>query len=178
MADRPVEIRYKGQKFRVGELGARIAELPRLARKPALRHISDFMRKRFMLYPRYKYVSRRSAYPEVNGFFSDKQRKFVMAGIRNGTIQPGSPHRTQSLKNDWRVEEGNRIESIMLVNDNPAAVFAYSPQFQARQLEQVGWKNVDIMTEENLPDAMLDLEVYIYNNLPEFFDKAMSGAKG
>lgn len=185
MADRPLEVRYKSKKFRIEELGARIAELPRLIRRPALRVISDFMLKRFKLYPRYKYKSRAGAYgytgatfengkPVPPGYFSAKQFRYVMAKIADGTIQPGSPHRTMDLKNAWRVDESNRLDAMALVNDDPAAVFAYSPDYQARQLEQVGWQNTDIMAEENLPDAMLELEVWIFNNVDEYFDKAMT----
>jgi hypothetical protein len=88
MANRPVEIRYKAKKFRVGEFGKRLAELPKKLKRPALLVYSEYMLKKFKLYPRYKYKSRASAYPEVNGFFSDKQRRFVVAGIANGTIRP------------------------------------------------------------------------------------------
>jgi hypothetical protein len=131
------------------------------------------MVKRFKLYPRYKYIKRARAYPEVGGFFSDKQRKFVMAGIASGRIQPGSPHRSQQLKDGWHVEDNKGIESIAIVNREPAAVFAYHPIFQARQLDLVGWKDTDEMNEENMPDALLDLEVFIYNEFPALFDKAM-----
>jgi hypothetical protein len=176
---RPIEVSYKGKKFRIEELGTRIAEIPRLLRRPALLTISQFMLRKFKLYPRYKEVSRKRAYPEVEGFFSDKQRRFVMAGIAAGRIQPGRPHRTQNLKNAWRIEDDNStIRSIKLINDDPAAVFAYDPVYQARQLDLVGWKDVDEMTEENLPDALLELEVWIANNLDKPIDAALSGSKG
>lgn len=151
MANRPVEIRYKAKKFRVGEFGKRLAELPAKMRRPVLIVYSEYMLKKFKLYPRYKYKSRLQAYPEVGGFFSDKQRRFVMAGIASGRIQPGSPHRNKDLKNAWRIEggEGKDIRKISLVNDAPAAVFAYHPIYQARQLDLVGWKDLNEMTDEN-----------------------------
>ena len=173
MGNRPIEIRFKGKKLRVGELGNAIKELPRAIRAPALLHVTEFMKRRFMLYPRYKNVSRAKAYPEVSGFFSDKQRRFVMAAIADGRIKPGSPHRTQQLKRDWHVE-GKGV-SISLVNTNPAAVFAYHPIYQARQLDLVGWKDVNEMTEENQNDAFLDLEVWLYNEFPKEFDKQLGG---
>jgi len=172
---RALEIRYKAKKFRVAEFGDRLKELPRKFRRPILLVYSKFMLKRFKLYPRYKYKSRASAYPEVNGFFSDKQRRFVMAGIASGRIQPGSPHRTQSLKDDWKLEGENArdIRSISLVNDNPAAVYAYHPTLQARQLDLVGWKDVNEMTEENGADALLEVEVWLANNAGSVIDDAL-----
>lgn len=175
MAGRPVEIRYKTKRFRVGEFGKRIKELPRRLRRPALLIYSNYMLRKFKLYPPYRYKSRGEAYPEVSGFFSEKQRRFVMAGIKSGRITPGRPNRTQALKNDWRIEgaENRDIRSISIVNDNPAAVFAYDPIYQARQLDLVGWKDVDEMTEENGDDALLEVEVWIANNFGKIVDNTM-----
>lgn len=172
---RPLEIRYRARRFRVDEFGARLQELPRLFRRPALLTYVKYMLRMFKLYPRYKYASRKSAYPEVGGFFSDKQRRFVMAKIASGEIRPGGPHRTQALKDAWRIEgeTGADIRSISLVNDNPAAVFAYHPVYQARQLDLVGWKDVNEMTEENADDALLKVEVWIANNAKEVLDEAL-----
>jgi len=173
LADRPIEIRYNGRRVRnLDFIKQAIDELPRRLRGGALEAGAKYYMKQFKLYPRYKEVRRARAYPEVRGFFSDKQRKFVMAGIRDGRINPGSPHRNQDLKNAWHIE-GKGV-SLAVVNDNPAAVFAYSPLFQARQLEMVGWKNIDIMEEENRDDALLEVEIYVYNNVEQEFD---NGAK-
>ncbi len=172
---RPLEIRYKAKRFRVNEFAERLRELPKKFRRPALLVYSKYMLKQFRLYPRYRYVSRRSAYPEVDGFFSDKQRRFVMAKIASGEIRPGSPHRTQALKDDWRIEgeSGRDIQAISLVNSNPAAVFAYHPIYQARQLDLVGWKDVNEMTEENANDALLEVEVWIANNVGQVVDETL-----
>lgn len=172
---RPLEIRYKAKRFRVNEFAERLLELPKKFRRPALLVYSKYMLKQFKLYPRYRYVSRRSAYPEVDGFFSDKQRRFVMAKISSGEMRPGSPYRTQALKDAWRIEgEADAdIRSISLVNDNSAAVFAYHPVYQARQLDLVGWKDVDEMAEENAADALLEVEVWIANNVSQVVDEAL-----
>ncbi len=172
MANRPLEIKYQGRKIRsFAGIKEAIDQLPRRLRGKALEVGAKYLLKKYKLYPRYKEVARKNAYPEVSGFFSDKQRRFVMAGIRNGTIQPGSPHRTQALKNDWRIV--GRGVALAIVNENPAAVFAYHPIYQARQLEMVGWRNIDIMTEENLNDTVLEIEVYIYNEMGNELDKGV-----
>lgn len=172
MSNRPLEIKYQGRKIRslVGIKEA-ISELPRRLRGKALEVGAKYLVKRYKLYPRYKEVARAWAYPEVDGFFSDKQRRFVMAGIRNGTIRPGASHRTQSLKNDWRIV--GRGVALSIVNDNAAAVFAYHPLYQARQLEMVGWRDIDIMTDENLDDALLEVEIYIYNEMGNELDRGV-----
>lgn len=183
---RPVEIRYKAKKFRIGEFGKRLAELPKNMRRPVLLAFSEYMVKKFKLYPRYKYKSRASAYPDTKayfengkpvpaGYFSANQFRFVMAGIAEGRIQPESPHRTRVLKNAWHIEgaEGRDIRKIEIVNDAPAAVFAYHPIYQARQLDLVGWKDLNEMTDENSADALLEAEVYIYNNFDRILDETL-----
>ncbi len=174
MANRPVEIRYKGKQIRIGALGDAIAGLPKRIRGKALKVAADYLIKKFKLYPPYKYVKRSSAYPEVNGFFSDKQRRFVMAAIADGRIQPGHSNRTMTAKNAWRVESNQgELSRLSIINDAPAAVFLYDPIYQARQTGLVGWKNIDAMLEEHEADAVLEVELYIFNEFPKVFDELM-----
>ena len=171
-----LQVKYNGRKLRgLDAIRQAIDELPRRLRGKALEAGAKFYVKRFKLYPRYKEVARRKAYPEVGGFFSDKQRRFVMAGIKSGRIQPGRPHRTQDLKNAWHIE--GRGLGLSIVNDAPQAIYAYSPIYQARQLALVGWKNIDEMEKENRDDALLEIEVFIYNNATKEIDAALSGKK-
>jgi hypothetical protein len=51
-------------------------------------------------YPGYKHIRRASVYRPP--FQSIKQQRFVMAGIREGRIQPGYPHRTGNYQRSWR----------------------------------------------------------------------------
>lgn len=160
---------YKGRKLRgLESIKELIDELPRRLRGKLLDVAAKEYLRRFKLYPRYRYVSRKSAYPEVSGFFSDKQRRFVMAAIADGRIQPGSPHRTKALKDAWHIEgEGT---ALSVVNAAPAAVFAFHPQFQARQLAAVGWKDIVTMEEESRPDVVLEMEVFLYNEAQKDID--------
>lgn len=184
---RPLEVRYKAKKFRVEELGKRIAELPRLMRRGALIAVAEYMMKKFRLYPRYKYASRAGAYgstgakfengkPVPDGYFSKEQFRLVMAKIANKEITPGKPNRSQDTKRAWRIEgkEARDIRSIALVNDAPAAVFLYHPIYQARQPKNAGWRNLDVMTEENLDGAMQELEDWIDENIDNELDKALT----
>lgn len=171
MAKRPLEIRYKGKKLRVGEIGDAIASLPKNIRGPALEVVTRFYLVKFRKYPRYKRVRRARAYPEVNGFFSDKQRRFVMAGIADGSITPGTSQRTGALKNGWRIE--GRLSPLTIVNSAPGAVFAYHPIYQARQLDLVGWKDIGEMTDENSEGAFNALDKWMDKNLYYEIDKVI-----
>jgi hypothetical protein len=171
MAKRPLKISYSGKQLRTGDIGETIKQLPTKIRGVALEVVAKYMLEKYKKYPRYKNVARKRAYPEVDGFFSDKQRRFVMAKIASGEIQPGKQNRTDKLKNDWRIV--GSLSPLKIVNDNPAAVFAYDPQFQARQLDLVGWKDIGEMTEENQEGAFNELIKWMNKNLEVYFDKIL-----
>jgi hypothetical protein len=167
-----LEVRYRGRKLRgLAGIKEAIDELPRKLRGKALQVGAEFLLKKFKLYPRYKEVARAKAYPEVGGFFSEKQRRFVMAGIKSGRIVPGRSNRTMQAKNGWRIE--GKGTGLSIVNDTPAAVYLYSPIYQARQLDLVGWKDINEMTEENQGDALLEIEVFIFNQALVELDKSI-----
>jgi len=168
---RALEIRYKGKKLQVGAIADTIAQLPKNIRGAATEVIAKEFVKRFKKYPRYKYVSRGAAYPEVGGFFSEKQRRFVMAGIKSGRIQPGKPHRTKRLQEGWHIEGKNT--PLQVVNSEPAAVFAFHPIYQARQLAMVGWKDIDTMTEENEKPVFEKLITWMNKELILEFDRIL-----
>lgn len=59
-------------------------------------------------YPSYRYIGRSSVYRPT--FQSDRQRRFVMAAIRSGRIDPGAPHRTGNYQRSW-ARQGSRVNS-------------------------------------------------------------------
>lgn len=171
-----IEIRYKAHKFRRGELANIFKELPRRLRGPAVQHLAAFYLLKFRLYPHYKWVTRYRAYGMQaggKGFFSAKQRKFVMAAIRDGRIQPGRSHRTMVAKNSWYVA-GKGVRAS-LVNDAPHAMFLYHPVYQARQTGLVGWKTVDEMTDKYEPEALADLWEYVIKLADKELENIMTG---
>lgn len=163
MAKRPLTIIYKGKKLRIGAIGETIAQLPKAIRGKALEPVAQYYLKQFKKYPRYKYVSRAYAYPEVDGYFSEKQRRFVMAGIAAGRITPGKSQRTNVLREGWHIEGKNT--PLKIVNNEEGAVFAFDPVYQARQLDAVGWKDLDEMTIENEQGAFDELIKWMNKNL-------------
>lgn len=181
--ERALFVVYKGRKIRgLDGIKELVDELPRRLRGKALDVAAKAYLKYFKLYPRYKYVSRAKAYgstgakfengnPVPDGYFSANQFRFVMAAIADGRIKPGSPHRTQDLKRAWRIE--GKGTATVIVNDAPAAVFAFHPEFQSRQLAAVGWQDIVTMEEEVRPDVILELEVFIYNEAQKDIDRIL-----
>jgi hypothetical protein len=102
------------------------------------------------LYPRYKYVTRKKAYGET--FVSDKQRKFVMAKIREGSISPGHSNRTMTLKKGWKTT-GERTKT-RIINDVPYAGFVQGNVSQSAHEYMAGWKKVNVLIKENIQAAM------------------------
>lgn len=105
-------------------------------------------------YPPYKYVARKRAYPEVNGFFSDKQRRYVMAMIRAGKITPGTPKRTGTTAAGWHKNVTNNGYGISIQNSEKSAFYTMSDTGQARQPQKVGWRTMTTVIESNMAGAM------------------------
>lgn len=96
-------------------------------------------------YPAYKYVTRRRAYGV--SFFSDAQRRFVMAGLRSGSIKkPGKSHRTRKLQRGWHIVGTGTKVSIR--NSEDSAVFVQGDK-QSRHEALVGWRMYSKVVEDN-----------------------------
>jgi hypothetical protein len=91
-------------------------------------------------YPPYQYVTRAQAYPTAPagpGWFSDKQRKYVMARIRKGEITPGTPRRTQNFRRGWKII--GKGKDSLLVNEVPYGPYLKDDMQQARHMFLIGW---------------------------------------
>jgi hypothetical protein len=161
MADKTLQIKIGTRN--IPSLRAFFDSLPSKQRGVAIRAASEYMLMRFKVYPPYKLVRRAKAYPNAAagpGWFSEKQRRFVMASLRAGRnlktgspMEPGYPHRTGNLQRAWRIE-GKDINLSTIRNDHPAAIHAFGNTRQARQLGQVGWKKLDTLVNENIAGAL------------------------
>ena len=98
--------------------------------------------------PPYSYVSRAEAYPNAPagpGWFSDRQRRYVMAAIRSGAIQ--IPYRrTQETRRAWHTI-GTGVNQLV-VNEAPAAVYLYDDQRQANMMMLRGWQTLGFFVRE------------------------------
>lgn len=119
-----------------------LRNLPRAAQDAASQEVAEYMLDVERIYPPYSYVTRAQAYPGAPagpGWFSARQRKFVMAAIRDGRINPGSSHRTQTFRNAWRIED--RGVDAFLVNETPYGIHLKDPR--ANHMALIGWTTID-----------------------------------
>jgi hypothetical protein len=103
-------------------------------------------------YSPYKYVSRRRAYGKP--FKSDKQRRFVMAMIREGRIDPGVPHRTGNTQRGYHMVSTNRGYTVKIVNRTRGAVYTRHNVLQARLNRLAGWRKTALVIASNTLGAM------------------------
>ena len=126
-----------------------ISSLPRNTRGLATEAAADYLigdgRHGLKHYPPYKWVTRRRAYGKT--FVSAKQRRYVMAMIRAGRIDPGAPHRTGIIQRGWRKE--GRGAKVKIVNDARGVEWVHDDKKQARLNALVGWRKTSVITQSN-----------------------------
>ena len=129
----------------IKELQNKLAELPDEAQDAAAEEIAPYLVNVFKQYPPYTYVRFKAAY---GGWFSDRQRKYVMARIREGTIVPGKSSRTQRLAQGWKVI-GKGANSLV-VNEVPYAGYVMGDDEQARMPRKIGWKTIGGLVRDRM----------------------------
>lgn len=102
-------------------------------------------------YPPYKYVSRKTAYGQT--FVSDKQRRYVMAMIKEGKITPGVANRTGLQADSWSIKQTNPGRRTIL-NTAPGSVYTMGNNTQANQPRLVGWRKMKAVIESNAKGAI------------------------
>jgi hypothetical protein len=126
-----------------------ISDLPRSVRGPATEAAAIYLvgnsSRGLSHYPGYAYISRASAYG--SSFFSDKQRRYVMAKIRSGEIQPGYPHRTGRLQRGWSIIQSGAATRV--INAEPYAVYVVGDPGQSRHEEKAGWRRIGLIVASN-----------------------------
>ncbi len=133
----------------IQELIDKFDKLPQAAKDGAVDEVSPYLLNVMRAYPSYKHVTYKAAY---GGFKSDKQRRFVMANIRNGTITPGKSNRTQQLSRGW-VKIGSGQNTI-LANETPYAKWMYDDGQQANMPRMIGWKTLGATLKEKSAQIM------------------------
>lgn len=112
--------------------------LPDVAQDRAIENVSIVLMESIKQYPQYKHITRKQAYPPT-GWQSEKQRRYVMASITDGSIKvPYS--RTMGLASAWHTV--GKGKSMKIVNSNPAVVYAHSDTQQSRLLGMIGWEKI------------------------------------
>ena len=103
-------------------------------------------------YQPYKYITRAKAYGQT--FVSDRQRRYVMARIREGSIDPGVPHRTGQTQRGWYARPSNAGYKYNIGNDAPGAYYTRHETGQARLNALAGWKKAGEIIRKELPGAL------------------------
>ncbi len=102
-------------------------------------------------YPPYRYITRKKAYGKT--FSSDKQRRFVMAAIREGRIDPGVPHRTGNTQRAWRLIKSNPYRP-KIVAKGAGPYYTADDQGQARLNAMIGWRKMAKNIADNMVGAL------------------------
>jgi hypothetical protein len=137
------------------EVQRMLKNLPPEARAAAVDAGSDYLVNVLQQQPTPKHVSRRTAYPEVGGWFSEKQRKWWFANLNKGTVD--TPYRrTQSLRRGWK--KYGRGNDAIVANETPGAFWAHDDQRQARQLGLVGWQKISVIIRDHMDRLMKRVE--------------------
>lgn len=126
-----------------------LRNLPREAQDAASQAVAEYMLRVERAYPPYQYITRKQAYPPT-GWQSDRQRRFVMAAIREGRITPGSPHRTQAFSRAWRIVD--RGVNAFLVNETPYGPYLKDPR--ANHMKLIGWTTIEEDVEKRQPEIL------------------------
>ena len=107
-----VGIDVRGEK----ELAAKLEKLPLAAQDAGVEAANQKIISIEKIYAKYRHVSVKQA----GGWASDKQRKFVMASIRDGRIK--IPYRrTQTLARNWKTYGSGRNQIV--ANETPYAQY-------------------------------------------------------
>jgi hypothetical protein len=133
MADDFIAIEAHG----ILELQREIGNWPKVIQDEVIDEVNKYVVKSIKKYPPYRYVTFKQAY---GGFFSDKQRKYVMARIAEGSIKPGQPNRTGRFAQGWKVID--KGTSSMIVNEVPYSGYLMGDGSQARMHSKIGWKTI------------------------------------
>lgn len=146
------------------EVDGRLERFEKEVVSPSLTSICEMLVKRFKEYPEQKYVSRKEAFGG-DGFFSDKQRRWFFAHLREGDFdQPYA--RSDRFKRSWFINSNSNTEKT-ITNTTPYGAYvmgsADDKTGQSRMQKKIGWKKVtEIM--ETMTDEIQDI-------FREFVDK-------
>lgn len=125
------------------EIQKQIDALPDAVKDAVTKDVLNLLLNVERKYPPFVHVTRAEAYPNAPagpGWFSKKQRGFVMAAIREGTIKPGVKKRNQKLSKGWQIiGEG---QTALLVNEVEYAPYLKDDVLQAGLPALAGWKKL------------------------------------
>jgi len=132
----------------IEELRQKFGNWPKIIQDEVIDEVNKYIIKEIKNYPPYSYVTFKRAY---GGWFSDKQRKYVMARIREGSIRPGTPNRSGRFGQGWKVID--KGTSSMIVNEVPYGGYLMGSG-QARMHNIIGWKKIPEWISKHMGNIM------------------------
>ena len=144
----------------IEELKGKLVKVGKEVQSEVGERVGGYVVKQMQEYTPYSYVPFKSAY---GNWFSDKQRRYVMAKIREGSIRPGAPSRTDALKNGWNVTQGDG--NTLITNNVPYAGYVIGDIDQSRMHKKIGWWTVSTklnkITQKIMDVAKVSVDVAI-----------------
>jgi len=129
------------------EIEEKLKQIPPEAQDAGVESAKVYIVNFEQAYPPYTYVS----IEQAGGWRSEKQRRYVMARIREGSIQ--IPYaRTQTLRKGWRVEGSGRNQIV--VNEVEYAPYVKDIQSQAQGHMLRGWGVVQTEIQDRMDEIV------------------------
>lgn len=149
-----MEVKF-GEIKGIEVITAYLKQVPHGTVRVALRAITEWIigdgRRGLKHYGAYKHVTMKKAY---GGFKSDKQRRYVMAAIRDGRIDPGVPHRTGNTQRGYTAVESQNGYRQTIINSQPGAYYTRDDEGQARLNALAGWQKKSVVIANNIAGAI------------------------
>lgn len=140
------------------ELLAKLESLPPEVQDEAVQNVNKYLLNVLKLYPPYTYVPYRTAYGK---WFSEKQRRYVMAKISQGEITPGMPNRSQTFSRNWKIV-GYGKNSI-IANETPYGHHLMGDSTQARLPKKAGWKTIGEVIKNRMDEIIRRADAGVKN---------------
>lgn len=138
----------------IPELQAWLADVGRGIRTKAMRAAGEYLigdgTHGLKHYPVYKYIS----VAESGGWSSEKQRRYVMAMIKEGKIDPGYPHRTGELQRGWELRGWDKSVQWTITNETPYAKWVMGDSDQTVMHGMAGWRTMLTVIASNIRGAI------------------------
>ena len=135
------------------DLMVKLNKLPEVVQDHAIDEANKYMLNVLKLYPPYSYVPFNQAYGK---WFSEKQRRYVMARIAEGSITPGMPNRSQRFANNWKVVGYGR--NSIIANETPYGPYLVGDNTQARMPAKIGWKKLSATIKQRMAQIISKAE--------------------
>ena len=152
-----MNIRYSVQN--ADKVAEWVKSLPRGIKAAVMRAISEYVigdspdppgagRHGLRYDIKYKYISRKQAYPP-SGWQSDKQRRYVMAALKSGEIKIGRKNTPTDYSQSWRWEQENsQWDRTKITGKLPF------DRFPSRHNMLAGWRHWSKVVETNMTGAI------------------------